>query len=97
MEVEDLTGHAQPCLPCPGEALGHRPWLGPLYPGSCARGTPCHAFSHGDPSVLHIPCKACFSVTKVFLNSLADVPYFSNRSFKTNFIVQQAVGTAFPY
>lgn len=29
------------------------------------------------------------------LNSLADVPYFSNRSFKINFIVQQAVGAAF--
>lgn len=72
--------------------------LGPLDPGSCARGTPCYAFSHGDPSVSHIPCKAYFSVTKVtkvFLNSLADVPYFSRRSLKTSLIVQQAVGTAF--
>lgn len=95
MQVEDLTGHAQPSLPCPGEALGYTPWLGSLDPGSCARRTPCYAFSHGDPSVLNIPCKAYFSVTNVFLNSITDVPYFSNRSFKTSFIVQQAVGTAF--
>lgn len=82
MQVEDLTAHAQPSLPCPGKALGYTPWLEPLDPGNCSRGTPCYAFSHGDLSVLHIPCKAYFSVTKVFLNSLADVPYFSNRSFR---------------
>lgn len=95
MQVEDLTAHAQLFLPCPGEALGYAPWLESLDPGSCARGTPCYAFSHGDPSALHIPCKAYFSVRNVFLNYLADVPYFSNRSFKTNLTVQQDVGTAF--
>lgn len=31
----------------------------------------------------------------MLLNSLTDVPYFSNRSLKTNLIVQQAVGPAF--
>lgn len=95
MHVEDSTAHAQPSLPCPGEALGYTPWLGSLDPGSCAGGTPCYAFCHGDLSVLHILCKTYFSVTDMFLNSIADVPYFLKRSFKTSFIVQQAMGTAF--